>query len=59
MKINQNHPLGWEKSQLYYGLGHAHKRMKKFLIYGSKVFAGVLKDLAMTCDYAYAGLIDN
>jgi len=33
--------------------------MKKILIYGSKVFAGVLKDLALSCDYECVGLIDD
>jgi len=33
--------------------------MKKILIYGSKVFAGVIKDLALTCDYECVGFIDD
>jgi len=33
--------------------------MKKLLIYGSKVFAGVIKDLALACNYEVAGLIDD
>lgn len=33
--------------------------MKKLLIYGSMEFAGVIKDLALTCDYEVAGFIDD
>lgn len=33
--------------------------MKKLLIYGSREFAGVIKDLALACNYECAGFIDD
>ncbi len=34
-------------------------KMKKLLIYGSQVFAEIVKDLALACDYEVCGLIDD